>query len=376
MAVNLASPASSRVLSHPAALRVDPAAEAAYLRALIERQPSPLMRVALDGTLLAVSDAALGLLAGKDLAQVLGSSLLERLAPEHAQLWRDFASRVWQQGSASLECSLVDFTDVPRTVQLQGVALTDHPDGLESMLLSARDVSAVRRLESTLAEQESHRRVIAEQKAKLAEAVAAQQRLESLAADRESQVQRLIQEQANERTALQQSLSDAHQLQLMQQERQMQQTVAALKAEVEQESSERQALQKMLEQSVAEREAFETALREREAKRQKLVADHATARIRAEQALGDAQAQLEQVTRALNALLDAAGAARQVMASSHHQSTGRAETPSQASIRISAPSVPVAGAAVAPLINFDSLDAPATAEPEAPRTAKTDSPFA
>src|ERR1700682_448986 len=37
-----------------------------------------------------------------------------------------------------------------RTVLVQGVALTDHPDGIRSVLAAVRDVSATRHLENTL----------------------------------------------------------------------------------------------------------------------------------------------------------------------------------------------------------------------------------
>jgi hypothetical protein len=313
MVQNLAVSPSPKVLPHPAAARVDPAAEAAYLRSLIERQPTCLMRVTVDGALLAVSDAALNLLAGKDLAQVLGTCLPDRLVGEPPDFWRDFAARVAKNGSASVECKINDLSDTARIVQLQGVALPDHPDGIDSMLVAARDVTSTRRLEATLSEQEGQRQLIAELSARLTEAQASYQRLETMASQREAQLQRLIHEHAEERRALQESLEQAHRLQAQQQDRQNQQALDALRAELEQESTERETLHKMLEQTVAEREAFEAALREREAKRQKLVADHATARVRAEQALVDAQGQIEQLTRALGAVIDAATTARQVL---------------------------------------------------------------
>jgi hypothetical protein len=123
----------------------------------------------------------------------------------------------------------------------------------------------------------------------------------------------LIHGPAAVREAQQASLAEAHRVHLLQQERQMHQTIDALHAELERESRERQSLQALLEQTVAEREAFEAALREREAKRQKLVADHATARIRAEQSLADAHAQIERLTQALATIMDAATTARQAV---------------------------------------------------------------
>src|ERR1700730_18445749 len=112
------------------------------------------MRIGLDGELLATNDAALSLLGATQLSQVLGTKLTERLAPAHHALWCDFAERVWKDASGSIECDMVDLSGAHRTVQVQGVALTDHPDGIRSVLAAVRDVSGTRHLEITLQELE------------------------------------------------------------------------------------------------------------------------------------------------------------------------------------------------------------------------------
>jgi PAS domain-containing protein len=136
----------------------DLAAEVERLRTLLERQPSCLMRVGLDGTMLAVSDAAVSLLGASGLAEVLDASLIGRLHGDGAQLWSDFVARVLYAGSASAECEMNDLTGVRRAVILQGVLLPGHPDGSDSLLLVFRDVSTARRLEASLQEQEDLRR--------------------------------------------------------------------------------------------------------------------------------------------------------------------------------------------------------------------------
>jgi hypothetical protein len=136
----------------------DLAAEVERLRTMLERQPSCLMRVGADGTILAASDAAISLLGGRGLAFVLETSLIDRLAGSGADLWSELVARIRQSGSASAECEMTDLTGLGRAVILQGASLPGHPDGIESLVLVVRDVSTARRLEESLKEQEDQRR--------------------------------------------------------------------------------------------------------------------------------------------------------------------------------------------------------------------------
>jgi hypothetical protein len=138
----------------------NPAAELDRLHTLLDKQPSCLMRVAIDGMLLAVSDAALVLLGGSELAQMLGTNLVDRIHGDSGTLWTDFVDRVCQSGSGSVECELDDLRGARRTVMLLSIAVSDHPDGLASLLVSVRDMSAARRLETSLEEQEGIRRAL------------------------------------------------------------------------------------------------------------------------------------------------------------------------------------------------------------------------
>ncbi len=155
------------MLSHPAgdaanqanqAPKFDPVAEVARLRALLERQPSCLMRIANDGTLLAISDAALTLLGTNELAEVLETSIVDRIRGDSATgTWIDFMTRVVSSGSASAECEIEDLAGTPRNIILLGVALAEHSDGVPSLLVTVRDVSTARGLEASLHEQEDLR---------------------------------------------------------------------------------------------------------------------------------------------------------------------------------------------------------------------------
>jgi hypothetical protein len=154
-------PASSGAAKQASQPAVDSAAEVDRLRMLLELQPSCLMRVATDGTLLAVSDAAVTLLGAHDLAQLLDTSLIDRIRGDSAaEAWADFTTRVLGSGSASAECDIDDVAGTRRSVLLLGVALPDHPDGLTSLLVTVRDVSTARGLEASLHEQEDLRRAV------------------------------------------------------------------------------------------------------------------------------------------------------------------------------------------------------------------------
>src|SRR5258706_1541242 len=123
-----------------------PSPDASYLRRLLDRQPACLVRVRLDGVLLACNDAALSLFDVATLGGILKTDLTHRLVAADRAKWQEFTTRVWANGAASLECQLVR-TDGARPVVVQGVALKDHPDGVDSMLLSFRDQSQRHRLE-------------------------------------------------------------------------------------------------------------------------------------------------------------------------------------------------------------------------------------
>src|ERR671923_2372292 len=105
--------------------------EVERLRALLEKQPSCLMRVAIDGRILAASDHAMSLLGVRELGQILDTNFVERLRGDAvAETWSEFVARVTQTGSASAETDFEELAGSKRAVALQGVALPDHPDGI------------------------------------------------------------------------------------------------------------------------------------------------------------------------------------------------------------------------------------------------------
>ena len=126
---------------------LSPSSDASYPGRLLERQPTCLIRVRLDGALLACSDAALDLLGiGAPLA-VLDANLTDRIVPDHRAKWQEFTTQCWAKGAASLECDLVVPGKNARPLLVDGIALKDHADGVESLLLNLRDQSQTLALE-------------------------------------------------------------------------------------------------------------------------------------------------------------------------------------------------------------------------------------
>src|SRR4051812_20825759 len=121
-------------MAAPSALTPSP--DASYLRRLLERQSACLIRVRLDGVLLACNDAALNLFGAGALRTTLKTNLTDRIVPGQRINWPEFATRCWEHGAASFECHLLIPDGDDRPVLFQGVALKDHPDGVESLLLN------------------------------------------------------------------------------------------------------------------------------------------------------------------------------------------------------------------------------------------------
>lgn len=149
---------------HTAPVRPQAEEAAAHLRHLVECQPGCLLRADLEGRLLAVNGAALRLFAAPGLEAALTRTMYDFIAEDDHARWREFAGRA-ANSPASVECDLTDLAGTRRTLLFQGVPLTVHPDGIPSLLLTAHDMTSVRRLEEALAartrEIDTHVRVVA-----------------------------------------------------------------------------------------------------------------------------------------------------------------------------------------------------------------------
>ena len=209
-----------------------PVAEAFHLRRVIERQPSCLLRVGIDGVVLAANEAALSLLGAGELPQVLGTTLTALMVPRDRDQWSDFAARDQRRrGACSIECEVTDLSGARRTLLLQGIPLLDHQDGVLSMILAARDTSAQHRLETALQEREGSQQ-LDDLRAHLEEAFGERRAIATTLQEREADHQRVVAERAVERTRAEQTLAEEHQLALLLKEREGRQLLNAVRAEL------------------------------------------------------------------------------------------------------------------------------------------------
>jgi hypothetical protein len=305
-----------------------PSLDASYLRRLLDRQPSCLIRVRLDGVLLACNDAALGLFGVAARRAVLDTNLTDRIVPADRTRWQEFTTRCWAKGAASLECHLVAPDDDARPVLVQGVALTDHPDGFESLLLNLRDQSQTHRLEHSIQaaeidrlDNEERQRAARDQ---VDEAIAERQELAALADEHQAERRRLteaLEAQTADRqhrearfVELEKKFEESQRL-LLQKEREHRRDIAMLKSALAaahaakttvvagEEKQELEAVKRRLQAAAAEHVRLEALVAEYEADRERIAADHRAAVDTLEQALArageEAALGLEQSRQAL-----------------------------------------------------------------------------
>ena len=122
----------------------------ARLRAMLETVPVCLMRVASDGTILAMNIAALDMIEAEGAEQVVDESWFERVAPDDQAACRDFLERASHGERGSFECQITKLSGTHRTVQLGAVRAPVDAEGAPSALVVLRDLDKVRGLEAGL----------------------------------------------------------------------------------------------------------------------------------------------------------------------------------------------------------------------------------
>jgi PAS domain S-box-containing protein len=243
-------------------LEADPKAEVEHLRRLLDKQPSCLMRVAASGELLAANEASLRLLGVERLAEALGKPLTVWLPPEQHPQWAAFSGQVIGGSPASIECDIRTAGGEFHVARFNGVSLTDHPDGIISMVLAARDATDHRQLERSLNEMAAARARLAA--GRDAERAKVQQGLEAL--------------RARYRVELQSATTEAT----------LRQTVALREeheAALRRLDSQRLDLQAQLDQALADRHRLDSALADAEARLQQLAVEREADRGRFERDL-------------------------------------------------------------------------------------------
>ena len=243
-----------------------------HLRHLIERQPSCLLRVARTGNLLACNDAGLNLLGKTELAQVLDKPFEAHLAAEHAAAWREFTDRVWTDGAGSIESNLASEGGANRTVLLQAIALRDHPDGVESLLLAVRDTSPLRRLEESLRGERAVQQKLAETEARLKHALLQKEQLTALLEEGRAEHQRLTTQLQTHAVTRDAAADTERQVEAARAEAQeLSEKLTATEIELAASRAERQHLASQLEAIRSQQQVLVKTLEEREAQQQALV---------------------------------------------------------------------------------------------------------
>lgn len=266
----------------------------ARLRVMLETAPACLMRVAGDGTILAMNIAALDLVDAERVDQVVDRSWYERVVPDAQAGCRDFIERASNGERGSLECQIQGLSGTHRTVLMHAVSAPVDAGGAPSALVVMRDQDRARGLEAGL---EQYRQKLGAVEKALSEVEAQNQELSAdHEAERAEWQQQLAAGKAQEGAVVEQLCAERERLEraLKAAEAQNQQLAADHEAD-------RAAWQQQLAagkaqegaavgQLCAERERLETALAAADAKYQQLTADHEAERAAWEPQLGAAAA--------------------------------------------------------------------------------------
>ena len=230
----------------------------ARLRVMLETAPVCLMRVADDGTILAMNLATLGIVDANGAEQVVDQSWYERVVPEAQAPCRDLIERAAHGERGSLECEIEGLSGTRRRVLMHAVNAPADASGVGSALVSIRDLAKIRGLEAGLESE------VAEHREQMGV-------LETALSEAEAQNQRLVADHEAERIEWQQRSST---------------DLTSERAAREQAETDRRALvdQQML------NDALDRALAARDAQCRQLTADHEAERAERRRQLAAAQA--------------------------------------------------------------------------------------
>jgi hypothetical protein len=121
-----------------------------HIRAVLERLPVAVLRIDVNGTLMAVNQAGLGLLGADSLAQVLGTSFLAYLDDSLVAPCRRLLEDAGEGVGGSLEIDLRGLTGTPHALEVHAVPHPGAPDATPSVMVTLRDVTRARQLAQVL----------------------------------------------------------------------------------------------------------------------------------------------------------------------------------------------------------------------------------
>jgi PAS domain S-box-containing protein len=119
-------------------------------RTIISTDPECVKTVSPEGLLIEMNPAGLAMLSASTLEQVKNRPLLEWIAPEHRDQFRDLHQRVMAGESAELEFEVIGLTGQRRWLRTHAAPLRDRDGWITSVLGISRDITGQRELEAQL----------------------------------------------------------------------------------------------------------------------------------------------------------------------------------------------------------------------------------
>jgi len=119
-------------------------------RTIVSTDPECVKTVSPDGYLIEMNPAGLAMLSATTLDQVKQRPLLEWIAPEYRDQFRDLHQRVMAGESAELEFEVIGLTGVRRWLRTHAAPLRDRDGKITSVLGISRDITGQRELEAQL----------------------------------------------------------------------------------------------------------------------------------------------------------------------------------------------------------------------------------
>lgn len=127
----------------------------ARLRGIIESEPECVKLLDREGRLLEMNAAGLRLVGAECLDDVAGHQVIDLIAPEYRQQYREFHELVCAGQPGTLEIDIITASGGRRRLETHAVPLKFGPDGEIGHLAVSRDVTDVRRAEELIAQQQS-----------------------------------------------------------------------------------------------------------------------------------------------------------------------------------------------------------------------------
>ncbi|MGH9221523.1 MAG: hybrid sensor histidine kinase/response regulator [Vicinamibacterales bacterium] len=119
-------------------------------RTIVSTDPECVKTISLDGYLIEMNPAGLAMLSASSLEQVKGRPLLDWIAPEYQEAFRDLHRRVIQGENGELEFEVIGITGARRWLRTQAAPLRDRTGAITSVLGISRDITGQRELEAQL----------------------------------------------------------------------------------------------------------------------------------------------------------------------------------------------------------------------------------